>query len=101
MRAKLEKSKDDCYMSRMLGKICLTAPVDTDLDGYKPTEGDKAAAARLMARLELFSLIKKFGLEIGEEKTAEQDAQRSFKIAAAFSETVDKILSENNNIYIK
>lgn len=101
MRAKLEKSKDDCYMSRMLGEICLTAPVDTDLDGYKPTEGDRAAAARLMARLELFSLIKKFGLEIGEEKTAEQDAQRSFKIAAAFSETVDKILSENNNIYIK
>ncbi|MBQ9472398.1 MAG: DNA polymerase I [Ruminococcus sp.] len=101
MRAKLEKSKDDCYMSRMLGEICLTAPVDTDLDGYKPTEGDRAAAVRLMARLELFSLIKKFGLEIGEEKTAEQDAQRSFKIAAAFSETVDKILSENNNIYIK
>lgn len=101
MRAKLEKSKDDCYMSRMLGEICLTAPVDTDLDGYKPTEGDRAAAARLMARLELFSLIKKFGLEIGEEKTAEQDAQRSFKIVAAFSETVDKILSENNNIYIK
>ena len=101
MRAKLEKSKDDCYMSRMLGEICLTAPVDTDLDGYKPTEGDRAAAARLMARLELFSLIKKFGLEIGEEKTAEQDAQRSFKIAAAFSETVDKILSENNDIYIK
>ena len=101
MRAKLEKSKDDCYMSRMLGEICLTAPVDTDLDGYKPTEGDRAAAARLMARLELFSLIKKFGLEIGEEKTAEQDAQRSFKIVAAFSETVDKILSENNDIYIK
>ncbi len=101
MRAKLEKSKDDCYMSRMLGEICLTAPVDTDLDGYKPTEGDRAAAARLMARLELFSLIKKFGLEIGEEKTAEQDAQRSFKVAAAFSETVDKILSENNDIYIK
>lgn len=101
MRAKLEKSKDDCYMSRMLGEICLTAPVDTDLDGYKPTEGDRAAAARLMARLELFSLIKKFGLEIGEEKTAEQDAQRSFKIVAAFSETVNKILSENNNIYIK
>lgn len=101
IRAKLEKSKDNCYMSRMLGEICLTAPVDTDLDGYKPTEGDRAAAARLMARLELFSLIKKFGLEIGEEKTAEQDAQRSFKIVAAFSETVDKILSENNNIYIK
>ena len=101
MRAKLEKSKDDCFMSRMLGEICLTAPVDTDLEGYVPAEGDKVAAARLMARLELFSLIKKFGLDITEEKTAEQDEQRSFKVVEADGETVDKILSENNDIYIQ
>ncbi len=101
MRAKLEKSKDNCFMSRMLGEICLTAPVDTDLEGYIPSDGDKAAAARLMSRLELFSLIKKFDLEITEEKTAQQDAQHTFTIAEADSETVDKILSENNDIYIK
>ena len=72
MRAKLEKSKDNCFMSRMLGEICLTAPVDTNLDSYIPTDGDKAAAARLMARLELFSLIKKFDLELtgGQDRRA-------------------------------
>ncbi|MBQ6413689.1 MAG: DNA polymerase I, partial [Ruminococcus sp.] len=101
MRAKLEKSKDNCFMSRMLGEICLTAPVDTNLDSYIPTEGDKAAAARLMARLELFSLIKKFGLELSEDKVVEQDEQRTFKVVDADGETLNKILSENNEIYIQ
>ena len=101
MRAKLEKDKDNCFMSRMLGEICLTAPVDTNLEAYIPGEGDKAAAARLMARLELFSLIKKFGLELTEDKVVEQDEQRTFKVAEADAETVDKILSENKELYIQ
>ena len=88
-------------MSRMLGEICLTAPVDTNLDSYIPTDGDKAAAARLMARLELFSLIKKFGLELSEDKVVEQDEQRTFKVLDADGETLDKILSENNELYIQ
>ena len=101
MKAKLEKSKDNCFMSRMLGEICLTAPVDTDLEGYIPTQGDQAAAARLMAKLELFSLIKKFGLELSEDKVVEQDAQRTFKVVEADAETVDKILSKNKELYIQ
>ena len=100
MRAKLEKSRDNCFMSRDLGEICLTAPVDTDLESYRVGEGDKTAAARLMARLELFSLIKKFDLELTEDKTAAQDAQRTFKVINADPDTLDKILSEKN-IYVK
>ena len=102
MRAKLEKSKDNCFMSRMLGEICLTAPIDTELDRYLVGEGDKAAAARLMARLELFSLIKKYDLELlSEDKVVEQDEQRTFKVVDAVSETVDKILSENKELYVQ
>ncbi len=101
MRAKLEKSKDNCFMSRMLGEICLTAPIDTELDHYLVGEGDRAAAARLMARLELFSLIKKYELELSEDKVVEQDEQRTFKVVDADSETVEKILSENKEIYIQ
>lgn len=100
MRAKLEKSKDNCFMSRMLGEICLTAPIDTELDHYLVGEGDKAAAARLMARLELFSLIKKYDLELSEDKVVEQDEQRTFKVTEADSGTIDKILSENKELYI-
>ena len=100
MRAKLEKSKDNCFMSRMLGEICLTAPIDTDLDSYKVGEGDKAAAARLMAKLELFSLIKKFDLDLSEDKVVEQDEQRSFRVVEADGEMLDKILSKKN-IYLQ
>ena len=101
MRAKLERDKDNCFMSRMLGEICLTAPVDTNIESYLVGEGDRAAAARLMARLELFSLIDKFGLELTEDKAVGQDERRSFKLVEADTDTVDKILSENNDIYIQ
>ena len=62
-RKKLEEGKDSAYMSLMLGTIRTDAPVDTELSRYAIEKGDRAAAARLMARLELFSLIKKLGLE--------------------------------------
>lgn len=101
MKAKLEKSRDNCFMSRMLGEICRTAPIDTDLESYRVGEGDRTAAARLMARLELFSLIKKFDLELSEDKVVEQDEQRTFRTVEADGEAVDKILSENNDIRLK
>lgn len=66
MRKKLIEGRDSAYMSRMLGTIRTDAPVDTELSHYemKPlTSEQKGAVARLMARLELFSLIKKFGLD--------------------------------------
>ncbi len=66
MKAKLAQSKDNAFLSRMLGEICLSAPVDTDLSRYTVTEGDRDAAARLMTRLELFSLMKKLGLDAVE-----------------------------------
>lgn len=63
MRQKLIADKDNAYLSRRLGEICLCAPVDTELTHYTPEPGNPAAAARLMAKLELFSLIEKMGLK--------------------------------------
>lgn len=62
MRKKLIAGKDSAYLSRMLGAIVTDAPVDTDLSHYLPGEGDKQAAARLMTKLEFFSLMDKLGL---------------------------------------
>ena len=100
MKAKLERDKDNCFMSRMLGEICLTAPVDTNLDSYAVGEGDKAAAARLMARLELFSLIKKYDIELSEDKVVEQDDRRTFQAMEADAETINNILEKKSDIYI-
>ncbi len=62
VRKKLIADKDNAFMSLMLGEICKTVPIDTSLENYKVEMQDPAAAARYMARLELFKLIDKFGL---------------------------------------
>lgn len=63
MRKKLEEGKESAFLSYKLGTICLQAPIDTNLEHYHVSEGDAQAAVRLMAKLELFSLIKKWGLD--------------------------------------
>ncbi|MBQ9461787.1 MAG: DNA polymerase I [Clostridia bacterium] len=63
MRKKLEEGRDSAYMSLMLGTIRKDAPIDTKLEDYAICEPDKAAAAGFMAKLELFSLMKKTGLD--------------------------------------
>ena len=77
MRKKLIDSKDNALISRMLGEICVTAPVDTDLDAYVVSEGDKASAKAMMSKLELFSLISKLGLDdVEEAHIALQEAEQ-------------------------
>lgn len=80
-KKKLIDSKENAVLSRMLGEIDLDAPVDTDLSHYEMREPDREAAARLMARLELFSLIKKFDLDAVETpKETEHKESAELKI---------------------
>ncbi len=74
MRRRLREGKESAYLSRELGTICSTVPIDTELSHYLPKKQDREAAARLMAKLELFSLIPKFGLDAPPERAgAKQD----------------------------
>lgn len=100
MRAKLENSKENAFLSRKLGEICLSAPVDTDLSEYAIGEGDKAAAARLMARLELFSLIKKFDLEITETAEVQQEEERVFSLKQMDDAALDAVLKDSKALYL-
>ena len=69
MKKKLVENKDSAYMSRMLGEIKLDIPIDTNIDSYLVNCTDPEGASRMMARLELFSLIDKFHLKETEVKT--------------------------------
>lgn len=74
VRNKLVNSKENAILSRMLGEICCSAPVDTNIDSYLVNMTDSDACAKYMAKLELFSLIEKYGLKDipkTEEKKAE------------------------------
>lgn len=62
VRKKLAAGKESAYLSRMLGTICVTAPIDTDLTHYLWHDRDEKAAVQLLTHLEMFSLIAKLHL---------------------------------------
>lgn len=63
VKAKLQKDKENAYLSLDLGEIRVDAPIDTDINSYVVSDFDKKAAAAEFVRLELFSLIDRFGLD--------------------------------------
>ena len=64
MKQKLVNSRDNAFLSYDLGTIRRDAPIDTDLSHYGKGEGDSQRASALMVKLELFSLLDKFGLSL-------------------------------------
>ncbi len=77
VRKKLTASKENAIMSRMLGEICRTAPVDTDISAYTVEIKDRQACADYMAKLELFSLMEKYGLtDIPQTEVKAEEAQK-------------------------
>lgn len=91
VRKKLIASKDNAILSRMLGEINCHVPVDTDAEHYVVNIPDRAACARYMAKLELFSLIEKFGLNQAETNVEESTGSEKFEVTEASD---GKILSE-------
>ncbi|NBJ89133.1 DNA polymerase I [Acutalibacter sp. 1XD8-36] len=75
-RKKLEASRENAFMSYELGTIRRDAPIDTELEKYIPTSGDPQRAGAAMVRLELFSLIEKFGLTAAPVQKAAATAGR-------------------------
>ena len=72
LREKLVENKESAYLSRKLGTISLEAPIDTDMDSYVQAEGDKGAATRLLASLEMFKMIETFELGAHHSETEEK-----------------------------
>ena len=70
VRQKLIDGKEMAYTSRMLGTIVKDVPIDKDISHYTKTAGDMEKTKRIMAKLELFSLMKK--MDFGKEPKAEQ-----------------------------
>lgn len=62
-REKLLQDREMAELSRTLGTIRTDAPIETAEGAYRPAEGDKAAAVRLLQELEMHSLIARLGLD--------------------------------------
>ena len=76
MRGKLKASKDNAYLSRMLGEIKRDIPVDTDLDNYKVEMSDREEAIRFMGSLELFKLIDQMKLREDEPLLTNENTEK-------------------------
>ena len=73
-RAKLTANRDKADLSYMLGTIRRDAPIETDPNAYIRRPGDPAAAAQLLAALEMHKLVDRWGLESGAAPAAAADA---------------------------
>lgn len=87
IRKKLRENKDSAYMSRMLGEIKLDIPIDTDINHYLVNCTQPDEASRMMAKLELFSLIDKFKLK--EVESAEETPKEKKKYSLNEKNTID------------
>lgn len=62
LRQKLLNGKQSAYLSRELGTICRTVPIETSLDHYQIQAIQREPLALLLARLEMFKYIDRLGL---------------------------------------
>ena len=51
------------YTSRKLGEICCDAPIDASPAAYRRAPVDQAKAAALLARLEMFKMMERWGVD--------------------------------------
>ncbi len=89
VRNKLALGKDSAYLSRELGTICKTAPINGDISVYKTAPRNEGDLARLMTRLEFFKLMEKMGLTPDNRQTVgETKPSKTYKPekATAFDE---------------
>ena len=94
VRAKLERDKDNAYLSLKLGEIVTDAPIDTDINSYIKAAPAPSAAAEF-SRLELYSLMPKFNLNINDAVVSEtvenKPRELSFSQAVSAEELISKI----------
>lgn len=102
VREKLRNDKEKAYLSLDLGTIRTDAPIDKNASAYVVSGGDKALAAAEFARLELFSLIDKFGLNRNDAKTeAVKEKPREIikSICTSSKELLEKIGKDGAYFY--
>lgn len=75
VKAKLEADKANAFLSRELGTICKTAPINEKLEDYKYKPQNTQNLARFMTGLELFKIMEKMGLHADSTPTPEVATQ--------------------------
>lgn len=100
MRKKLIDSKENCFLSRELGEICLKAPIDTDLEHYTSKAADEEEVLRILRKLEMYSIIKK--LNFGDSALSQNAVDEAYTVAFEIAEdlfTLAETLKKSDTLY--
>ncbi len=100
VRNKLAVGKDSAFLSRELGTICKTAPINTNIEDYKNKPASTQELARLMTRLEFFKLMEKMNLRADTTAiTVEQESEKNITVSDNAFLTDSAIVFEQNGEY--
>ncbi len=94
VRNKLISGKESAFLSRSLGTICKTAPINTNVEDYKTKPADNTGLARLMTKLEFFKLMEKMNLK-AESVPAASEIETTVKVTVCDS----PVLTDAATIY--
>jgi len=73
MRQKLIADREMAFLSKELATIYCEVPVCTDFDCYKRGETQHAEAARLLAKLEMYKMIERLGINADGAATVSEN----------------------------
>ena len=74
VKAKLEASKENAFLSKKLGEICLEAPVNQNIADYTVKEVNSTEATKLLLSLEMNKLLSRLNLDT-ENRVTEDSAK--------------------------
>ena len=98
IKIKLEASKDNAFLSKTLGTICLTAPIDTNLESYKIKAPDVSRATNLLISLEMNKILSR--LNFSAENAVDTEDAKTVKLTdIEDTESFLKELTENGKGY--
>ncbi len=81
VRAKLEGGHQDALDSRFLAEIFLEVPIDTDIESYRLTGGDREKTRELLAGLEMFKLMERLDVQGAAADSGEVEAEKKVTLA--------------------
>ena len=79
VKTKLIDGKESAYMSQTLARIDKNVPLGITLDDVSYKGIDREASQKLFSRYELFSALKRFGLDRQEEEKISEDTKPEIK----------------------
>lgn len=80
LKLKLQNGKDLAFLSKELGTIFRSVPIESDVSFYKTGKRQDAELAELLVELEFFKMLESLGLDTNAVKPKEDDKQKVYSV---------------------